>query len=60
MIGIVAFLNIAVVLGLAPTTGLPLPFLSYGGSSMMVNLGGVGILLSIASRSHGKRRWVVK
>jgi cell division protein FtsW len=60
MIGIVAFLNMAVVLGLAPTTGLPLPFLSYGGSSMMVNLGGVGILLSIASRSPVKGRWVVK
>jgi cell division protein FtsW len=60
MIGIVAFLNIAVATGLAPTTGLPLPFLSYGGSSMMVNLGGVGILLSIASRSPVKGRWVVR
>ena len=40
MIGIVAFLNIAVVLGLAPTTGLPLPFVSYGGSAMMTNLAG--------------------
>ncbi len=59
MIGIVAFLNIAVVLGLAPTTGLPLPFLSYGGSSMLVNLAGVGILLSIASRSAGRRRRVL-
>ncbi len=60
MIGIVAFLNIAVATGLAPTTGLPLPFLSYGGSSMMVNLGGVGILMSIASRSPGRGRWAVK
>ena len=59
MIGIVAFLNIAVVLGLAPTTGLPLPFVSYGGSAMMTNLAGVGILLSIASRSHSARRRVV-
>lgn len=60
MIGIVAFLNIAVATGLAPTTGLPLPFLSYGGSSMMVNLGGVGILLSIASRSQARGRWEVQ
>ncbi len=60
MIGIVAFLNIAVATGLAPTTGLPLPFLSYGGSSMMVNLGGIGILLSIASRSPGRARRVVR
>jgi len=59
MIGVVAFLNMAVVLGLAPTTGLPLPFLSYGGSAMLVNLGGVGILLSIASRSRAKHRRVV-
>jgi len=59
MIGIVAFLNIAVVLGVAPTAGLPLPFLSYGGSSMMVNLAGVGVLLSIASRSRSARRRVV-
>ncbi len=55
MIGIVAFLNMAVALGLAPTTGLPLPFVSYGGSAMLVNLGGIGLLLSIASRS--RRNW---
>lgn len=59
MIGIVAFLNMAVVLGLAPTTGLPLPFLSYGGSAMLVNLGGIGILMSIASRSREPRRRTV-
>jgi cell division protein FtsW len=59
MIGIVAVLNMAVVLGLMPTTGLPLPFVSYGGSAMMVNLAGVGILLSIASRSRARRRRVV-
>ena len=59
MIGIVAFLNMAVVLGLAPTAGLPLPFLSYGGSAMLVNLGGVGILQSIASRSEKRQRRVV-
>jgi cell division protein FtsW len=57
MIGIVAFLNVAVVLGLAPTTGLPLPFVSYGGSAMMVNLGGVGILMSIRAREQlGRKR----
>jgi cell division protein FtsW len=59
MVGIVAFLNMAVVLGIAPTTGLPLPFVSYGGSAMMTNLAGVGILLSIASRSRSPRRRVV-
>ena len=59
MLGIVAFLNMAVVLGIAPTAGLPLPFLSYGGSAMMVNLAAVGILLSIASRSRSPRRRVL-
>lgn len=59
MIGVVALLNMAVVLGLAPTTGLPLPFVSYGGSAMMVNLAGVGILLSVSARSGARRRRVV-
>jgi cell division protein FtsW len=52
MIAVVAMLNMSVVLGLAPTTGLPLPFVSYGGSAMMVNLAGIGILLSIAGRGR--------
>ena len=59
MIGIVAFLNMAVVLGIAPTAGLPLPFVSYGGSAMMVNLAGVGLLLSVAARSQAPRRRVL-
>jgi cell division protein FtsW len=58
MIGIVALLNMAVALGLAPTTGLPLPFVSYGGSAMLVNLGGVGLLMSIAARSRSTWRRV--
>jgi cell division protein FtsW len=43
-------MNIAVVTGVIPTTGLPLPFLSYGGSALVVNLGVVGVLLNIASQ----------
>jgi cell division protein FtsW len=42
-------LNAAVVLGLMPTTGLPLPFLSYGGSSLVLNLAAVGILLRLSA-----------
>ena len=43
-------MNIAVVTGVIPTTGLPLPFLSYGGSALVVNLGVMGVLLNIASQ----------
>ena len=43
-----AVINFAAVLGLAPLTGIPLPFISYGGSSLVVALLSVGILLNIA------------
>jgi len=44
-------MNISVVTGIIPTTGLPLPFLSYGGSALVVNLGVIGVLLNIASQT---------
>jgi cell division protein FtsW len=43
-----ALLNIAVVLRMAPVIGVPLPLLSYGGSALIANLCGVGILLACA------------
>jgi len=43
-----AFVNIGAVVGQLPVTGVPLPFVSYGGSSMLVTLMAVGILLNIA------------
>jgi cell division protein FtsW len=43
-----AVINLAAVLGLAPLTGIPLPFISYGGSSLVVSLLAVGVLLNIA------------
>jgi cell division protein FtsW len=46
-----AVINLAAVLGLAPLTGIPLPFISYGGSSLVVALLSVGILLNIGSRN---------
>lgn len=48
LIGVQALVNACVVTGLLPTKGLTLPFVSYGGSSLVVNLLGVGILLNIS------------
>ncbi|MBP1752758.1 MAG: ftsW [Geobacteraceae bacterium] len=50
LIGLEAFVNIAVVTGIFPTKGLALPFISYGGSSLIITLFAVGILLNISSR----------
>jgi len=48
MISLQALTNFAVAIGLVPTKGLPLPFISYGGSSLLVNMAAVGILLTIS------------
>lgn len=56
MVSIYAVINIGVVIGILPTTGLPLPFLSYGGSSLILNLVGVGILLGVARQSLSDKR----
>ncbi|MEO5356900.1 MAG: putative lipid II flippase FtsW [Nitrospirae bacterium YQR-1] len=48
LIGVQALLNLSVVCGLLPTKGLPLPFISYGGTSMIMNLIEIGILLNLA------------
>lgn len=46
-----AFINIAAISGLVPLTGIPLPFVSYGGTAMMVLLAGMGIVLNVAKRA---------
>jgi rod shape determining protein RodA len=46
------FVNVGMTMGIAPVTGIPLPFVSVGGSSMIANLAAVGILLSIHARSR--------
>ena len=46
-----AMMNMAVTLGLMPTKGIPLPFLSYGGSSLVVSLCALGVLLNISQHS---------
>ncbi|KFM99483.1 putative lipid II flippase FtsW [Bacillus clarus] len=50
LIGIQTFVNVGGMSGLIPLTGVPLPFVSYGGSSLLANLIGMGILLNIASQ----------
>jgi cell division protein FtsW len=52
MIVLQAFINISVVLGLMPTKGIPLPFVSYGGSSLLVTLMCVGVLLNISKQAE--------
>lgn len=47
-----AFVNIAAMLGLIPLTGLPLPFVSYGGSSLVVLLGAIGVLTNISKQAN--------
>jgi cell division protein FtsW len=51
MVVVQAFINISVVLGIMPTKGIPLPFVSYGGSSLLVTLACVGVLLNITKQT---------
>src|SRR5437588_3024557 len=51
MVAVQAFINISVVLGLMPTKGIPLPFVSNGGSSLVINLVGMGILLHVSQHA---------
>lgn len=50
-IGIQAFINLAAMVALVPLTGVPLPFLSYGGSALIFNLAALGILLNISRKN---------
>jgi cell division protein FtsW len=51
MVAFQALFNISVVLGLAPTKGIPLPFVSAGGSSLLINLLGMAILLNVSQHA---------
>jgi cell division protein FtsW len=52
MVVLQAFINISVVLGMMPTKGIPLPLVSYGGSSIFVTLACVGVLLNITKQAE--------
>ncbi|MDR3038557.1 MAG: putative lipid II flippase FtsW, partial [Candidatus Adiutrix sp.] len=55
VVGVPAFLNMAVVTALLPTKGLPLPFFSYGGTNLLVSYAAMGILLNVSGQSQGER-----
>ncbi len=52
---IYTFINVAVVTGIFPVTGLPIPLISHGGSSLVINLACMGILLNISQAKRNLR-----
>ena len=50
------FINVGMTMGIAPITGIPLPFVSVGGSAMIANLAAMGVLLAIHARGRASRR----
>jgi cell division protein FtsW len=51
-----AVINIGAVIGVLPVTGIPLPFISFGGSSLVISLAAMGILMNIAMQERSGRR----
>jgi len=54
MVAVQAFVNMSVVLSLLPTKGIPLPFVSSGGSSLLINLIGMGVLLNVSQHASSE------
>jgi cell division protein FtsW len=54
-LAIQAFINLASQAIIIPLTGVPLPFISYGGSSLIINLASIGVVLNIARKPHHKK-----
>ena len=50
------FINIGMVLGILPVVGVPLPFLSYGGSAVVVLMSAIGLLMNISTRRYVLQR----
>ncbi len=58
-LGIQAVINLAAMSALIPLTGVPLPFISYGGSALIVDLAAIGILLNISMQSHHAKKGII-
>jgi len=56
MISVQAFINMGVVVGILPTTGLPLPFFSAGGTSLSITMAAVGVVLNVSRSNTGNLR----
>jgi len=52
MLAFQAFVNVGMTIGIMPITGIPLPFVSYGGSSLIASFLGIGLLLNIHMRRY--------
>lgn len=52
-LGFHVVVNVGMTVGLLPVMGIPLPFLSYGGTSLVASLAGIGLVLNVAARRHG-------
>ena len=56
-IGLQVCINMGVALGLLPTKGLTLPFLSYGGTSLLINMASIGVLMNIGASTNALKTW---
>ena len=54
------FENVSMVIGLMPVTGIPLPFVSYGGSNYLANIIGIGLVINVAMRSRAGQAHATK
>ncbi len=57
MLAMHAVINIGMCLTLLPVSGVPLPFISYGGSNLMANLMAIGLVLNISRHRQLQRQW---
>ncbi len=60
MLAVHAFINIGMCLTLTPVTGVPLPFISYGGSNLLANMLSIGVVLNVSRHQQAQRDWAAQ